>query len=76
MKESLRVATLPTPKRWMTSYNRACKIIAIAFKVRSIEMQKRLIMATQTPKIKPGGVMPKGVAIVGENLKEEIIIKP
>lgn len=74
MKKSIKIAGKPTPKRWQTSFDRACKIVAIAFQIRSLELQKSLVISTPTNKFKFGAVMPKGIAIVGDSDKKEIII--
>lgn len=70
---------LAASKRMDVNLRRLGKFMAIAMKVRALEMQKQMIVAQPLPRpipsFVPGGVVPVGPAIVGEGGKEIIITK-
>jgi hypothetical protein len=73
--KALKIAAKPC-KRQSTALRRIGQSLAIGFQVRMIEAQKQMIMAQPIPNYVPGGVVPGGIAIVGESDRKEIIITP
>lgn len=66
-------------KYYKVNLRRIGKMLAITMQVRALEMQKQMIIAQPLPRpipsFIPGGIVPGGVAIVGEGGKEIIITK-
>lgn len=62
-------------KYYKVNLRRLGKMLAITIQVRAIEMQKQMIIAQPIPNYVPGGVVPSGTAIVGED-GPELIISP
>lgn len=62
---------LTASKRMDVNLRRLGKFMAIAMKVRALEMQKQMIMAQPIPKV--DGFLPGGLAIVGESGPELIV---
>lgn len=70
---------LTASKRMDVNLRRLGKFMAMAMRIRALEMQKQMIIAQPIPKAMPnyvpGGVVPGGMAVVGECGKEIIITK-
>lgn len=66
-------------KYYKVNLRRIGKMLAIAMQVRALEMQKQMIIAQPIPRpipnYVPGGIVPSGPAIVGED-GPELIISP
>jgi hypothetical protein len=56
-----------------TSVNNATQIVQWTVMARSMEMQKQMIAAQQMPNYIKGGIVPGGLAIVGESTIKKII---
>jgi hypothetical protein len=59
-----------------TSVKNATQIVQWTVMARSLEMQKQMIAAQKMPSYIKGGVVPGGLAIVGEGIAKEIIVSP
>lgn len=72
MEKSIKIATLPTPKRPSTSIKRAFRVLALAWECKMIQEQIKLItwQPIPPPNLEKGGIIIEGKA----HGKEEIII--
>lgn len=70
IKKAIAIPVIPS-KRKDVNLRRMAKMFAIAMQIRALEMQKQMIIAQPIPKpipnYVPGGIVPGGDAIVGED---------
>jgi len=74
VRKSIALSKKPLPRRNLYIIRRAATIVSISIRVRQLEMQKHIIMATPTPKFPIGAYKYEGVAILGSG-PSEIILK-